>query len=63
MNEIGLFRMLIDMTAEKTGTSFDTLYKHFKANEYVVTPFLHEVNMTSRMNSKAGQVELNIMNA
>jgi hypothetical protein len=55
--------MLIDMTADKTGTSFDTLYKHFKANEYVVTPFLHEVNMTSRMNSKAGQVELNIMNA
>lgn len=42
MNEIGLFRMLIDMTAEKTGTSFDTLYKHLKANEYVVTPFLYE---------------------
>lgn len=42
VNEIGLFRMLIGMTAEKTGISFDTLCQHFKANEYVVTPFLHD---------------------
>lgn len=42
VNEIGLFRMLIDMTAEKTGISYDILCKHFKANEYVVTPDLHD---------------------
>jgi hypothetical protein len=42
VNEIGLFRMLIGMTAEKTGTPFDILCKHFKANEYVVTPELHD---------------------
>lgn len=42
VNEIGLFRMLIGETAEKTGSSFDTLSRYFKANEYVVTPDLHD---------------------
>jgi hypothetical protein len=42
VNEIGFFRMLIDMTAEKTGISFDTLCQYFKANEYVVIPYLHD---------------------
>ena len=42
VNELGLFRMLISITAEKTYTSFDILCKHFKANEYVVTPELHD---------------------
>ena len=42
VNEIGLFRMLIGMTAEKTGTSFDILSRYFKENEYVVTPDLHD---------------------
>ena len=42
INEIGLFRMLIAVTAEKTGTSYDVLSKYFKANEYVVTPDLHD---------------------
>lgn len=42
INEIGLFRMLIAVTAGKTGTSYDVLSKYFKANEYVVTPDLHD---------------------
>ena len=42
INEIGFFRMLIYITAEKTGTPFNKLYLHFKANEYVVTPNFHE---------------------
>lgn len=42
VNEIGLFRMLIAVTAEKTVTSYDVLSKCFKANEYVVTPYLHD---------------------
>lgn len=42
VNEIGLLQMLIDVTTEKTGISYDTLCQHFKANEYVVTPFLHD---------------------
>lgn len=42
VNEIGLFRMLIAVTAGKTGTSYDVLSKCFKANEYVVTPDLHD---------------------
>lgn len=42
VNEIGLFQMLIDVIAEKTGTSYEILCQHLKANEYVVTPFLHD---------------------
>jgi len=42
VNEIGLFQMLIDVTSEKTGTSYEILCQHLKANEYVVTPFLHD---------------------
>lgn len=42
VNEIGLFRMLIDVTAEETGTAYEILCQHLKANEYVLTPFLHD---------------------
>jgi len=42
VNEIGLFQILIDVTSEKTGTSYEILCQHLKANEYVVTPFLHD---------------------
>lgn len=42
VNEIGLFRMLISITAEKTAISLDVLCKYFKVNEYVVTPWLHD---------------------
>lgn len=42
VNEIGLFQMLIDVTAEKTGTSCEILCQHLKVNDYVVTPFLHD---------------------
>ena len=42
VNEMGFFRMLLGVTAKKTDISFDVLKEYLKANEYVVTPFLHE---------------------
>lgn len=46
VNEMGLFRLLIDVTAEKIGTSYDVLSEHLQANEYVVTPALHNQDVS-----------------
>jgi len=42
INEKGFFQLLIEETAEKIGMPFHVLSKHLQANEYVMTPFLHD---------------------
>jgi len=42
MNEMGIFQLLIDVTAEKIGTSYHVLSKHLQVNDFVMTPFLHD---------------------
>lgn len=42
INERQIFKMLVDITARKNGISLEVLEQHFKANDYVITPFLYE---------------------
>ena len=42
MNEMGIFQLLIDVTAQKVGTPYHVLSKHLQANDFVMTPFLHD---------------------
>ncbi|WP_026894326.1 hypothetical protein [Clostridiisalibacter paucivorans] len=42
INEIGIFQLLIDVMADKIGTPYQVLSEHLQANDLVMTPFLHD---------------------